>query len=379
MHRHHLHCGLAEGARRHGVQIFTDSKVAKIEHDESPVRVTTEKGKVYTFDLLIGSDGLKSIVRKVLFPDVKPRAATNNAAYRSVIPYEEVWQKVPESREFGNDIDVWSVEQGYVIAYPISAGRDWNTVLSHFRDGPVTDVEEDVDMDEVRDYFKDIDPRIKKIIDIIPNTKRWPLLITGPLESWSSPQKNVVLMGDAAHSMQNHLAQGAATSMEDGAFLGRVLSEVVRGSVTLEEAIDIYEKARMPRAWIKQQSSFCMGAMYMAPSPMSDYRDAASAASVSETVAQSEINNLQTTSKKVTGPDVNELSWNLWGAPDAVRSIFSYDPEGDADYAVLKYLMEKTPWDRNTGMSEGLERKWTGWFLPKQFAGKISHAKGSKL
>ena len=262
MHRKHLHTGLAEGARRHGVQIFTNSRVAQIEHHKSPVQVTTERGDVYTFDLLIGSDGLKSVVRKVLFPDVKPRAATNNAAYRAVIPYEELWEKVPESREFGNDIDVWSVEKGYVITYPISAGRDWNTVLSHFRDTPVTDVEEDVDMNEVRDYFKDIDPRIKKIIDIIPNTKRWPLLITGPLESWSSPQKNVVLMGDAAHSMQNHLAQGAATSMEDGAFLGRVLSEVVRGSVTLEEAVHIHEKARMPRAWIKQQSSFCMGAMY---------------------------------------------------------------------------------------------------------------------
>jgi salicylate hydroxylase len=129
VHRHHLHCGLAEGARRHGVHIITDARVAKIEHDSSPVRVTTEKGQTYTFDLLIGSDGLKSVVRKILFPDIKPRAVTNNAAYRSVIPYEELWQKVPESREFGNNIDVWSVEKGYMITYPISAGRDWNTVL----------------------------------------------------------------------------------------------------------------------------------------------------------------------------------------------------------------------------------------------------------
>ena len=200
MHRHHLHCGLAEAARRHGVKIYTNSRVASIEYDKSPVRVKTAKGSEYSFDLLIGSDGLKSIVRSKLFPDVKPRAATFNAAYRAVIPYEEVWRKVPESKEFGNSIDVWSIEKGYVITYPISGGKDWNTVLSHFRDQPVTDVEEDVDMSEVREYFKDIDPRLKKIIDIIPSTKRWPLLITGPLESWSSPQKNVVLMGDAAHS-----------------------------------------------------------------------------------------------------------------------------------------------------------------------------------
>ena len=379
VHRHHLHCGLSEGARRHGVKIVTGARVANIQYETSPVRVRTEKGEEYTFDLLIGSDGLKSIVRSTLYPDIKPRAATNNAAYRAVIPYQEVWDKVPESREFGNAIDVWSVEKGYVITYPISAGRDWNTVLSHYRDSPVTDVEEDVDMAEVREYFKDIDPRLKKIIDIIPSTKRWPLLITGPLESWSSPKKNVVLMGDAAHSMQNHLAQGAATSMEDGAFLGRVLAEVVRGVLTLEEAIHIYEKTRMPRAWMKQQASFAMGQMYMAPSPLAEYRDAASAASVEQTVEQSEIGNLQTTSKKVTGPDANEQSWNLWGSPDTVRSIFSYDAEGDADHAVLTYLSEKTPWNRNTGMSEGLERKWTSWFLPGEHVGRIGKAKGSKL
>lgn len=367
-----MHCGLAEGARRHGVEIVTGARVEKIEYDQSPVRLTTAAGKTYTFDLLIGSDGLKSIVRRTLFPEVVPRAPTNNAAYRSVIPYEELWQNVPESREFGNNIDVWSIEKGYVITYPISAGRDWNTVLSHYRDKPVTDVEEDVDLNEVRDYYKDMDPRIKKIIDYIPNTKRWPLLITGPLESWSSPKKNVVLMGDAAHSMVNHLAQGAATSMEDGAFLGRVLAEVVRGVITVQEAVHIYEKARMPRAWIKQQSSFTMGAIYMASSPVSEYRDAASAESVAKTVEQSEIDNLQMSSKKVTGPDANEASWNLWGAPDAVRSIFSYDAEGDADYAVLKHLMEKTPWDRDTGVSEGLAKKWTGSYLPAQYAGKVS-------
>jgi len=43
-------------------------------------------------------------------------------------------------------------------------------------------------------------------------------------------------------------AQGAATAMEDGAFLGRVISEVVRGVITLPKAIDLYEAKRIPRA-----------------------------------------------------------------------------------------------------------------------------------
>ena len=64
---------------------------------------------------------------------------------------------------------------------------------------------------------------------------------------------------------------------------------------------------------------------------------------------------------------------------ETVQSIFGYDAEGDADHAVLTYLAEKTPWDRNTGMSEGIEKKWVGWFLPKEHVGRITKAKGSKL
>lgn len=80
VHRHHLHTGLAEGARRHGVKIVVDARVKRLSYEHSPVEVETVKGAKYSFDLLIGSDGLKSVVRSTLFPDAKPRAPTNNAA-----------------------------------------------------------------------------------------------------------------------------------------------------------------------------------------------------------------------------------------------------------------------------------------------------------
>jgi salicylate hydroxylase len=61
------------------------------------------------------------------------------------------------------------------------------------------------------------------------------------------------------------MAQGAATSMEDGAFLGRAIAAVVKGKITVKEAIDIYEKARMPLAHVKQQVSFLNGAIWHLP------------------------------------------------------------------------------------------------------------------
>lgn len=62
--------------------------------------------------------------------------------------------------------------------------------------------------------------------------------------------------------MTNHMAQGAATSMEDGAFLARTLAKVVEGKISVAQALEIYEKTRMPKAYYKQQVSFLNGAVW---------------------------------------------------------------------------------------------------------------------
>lgn len=74
-----------------------------------------------------------------------------------------------------------------------------------------------------------------------------------------------MLIGGAAHSIVNHIAQGAATSIEDSAFLGRCMgrciAQVVQGRINLQQAIEVYEKGRMPKAHFKQQVSFLNGAI----------------------------------------------------------------------------------------------------------------------
>ena len=74
--------------------------------------------------------------------------------------------------------------------------------------------------------------------------------------------------------MVNHMAQGAATSMEDGAFLARTLSKVVEGMIDLAQAIEIYEQGRMPKAYYKQQVSFLNGAIWHLPDgPLQEVSD----------------------------------------------------------------------------------------------------------
>ena len=215
-------------------------------------------------------------------------------------------------------MEVWMADKSYIITYPISAGKYLNLVLSHHLDHLVDKVEE-IDMNDLRKQYQNYDPRIKRIVDMIPSAQRWPLLVTGPLRSWSSPQKNVVLMGDAAHSMVNHMAQGAATSMEDGAFLGRCIGQVIQNQISLAQAIEIYEQNRMPKAHFKQQVSFLNGAIWHLPEgPAQKARDDAM--------------RLELEGKPFL------RSSNLYGDPRTVLSVYAYDAEEHADEAVFERL-----------------------------------------
>lgn len=178
-------------------------------------------------------------------------------------------------------------------------------------------------------------------------------MVTGPMKSWSSPRKNVVLMGDAAHSMVNHMAQGAATSMEDGAFLGRCIGKVVEGRIRLDEAVRIYEEERMPKAYEKQQVSFLNGAIWHLPDgPEQRARDA------------------------VMAPELQGKyyvrSSNLYGDPQTVLSVYGYDVEEHADTALAKYLNGgREPFDPETGITKALDEKYMGWFQSLQRLSKL--------
>lgn len=141
--------------------------------------------------------------------------------------------------------------------------------------------------------------------------------------------------------------------MEDGAFLGVVIGEVVRGSITLPEAIELYEKKRIPRVWTKQQMSFVNGTFNMAMGDDAERRDKAS------------LPEIDALSQDVTRPSralpPQYRSWQLWCSPISTPSVLYFDPEGDAEQAVLEYLQDSTPMDETTLVTKGLWDRWWGF------------------
>ena len=353
--RDHLHAGLTESARRHGADILIGTRVEKLEYSPESVKLITSNGASHQFDLVIGCDGIKSTVRQQLFPDVKPRAPSKVAAYRGVVTYEEIRAKAPEAASIlTNTMDMWTGPNGYIMTYPLTGGKELNVVTSFCKDYYVEKMEE-VDIDEFRGYYKDYSPAIQSIIKLVNYTQRWPLLVMPPMEQWSNKERNIVLLGDAAHCMQNHVGQGAATAIEDGVFLGRALSEVVRGAITIPEAVLIYEQKRMPRSWTKQQVSLVSGELNMSADPADlQKRDKSSLP---------EVEGLQRGEKKCDFPPLppEYRSWQMFISPETVPGIFYYDAEGDADNAVCEFLQirdrETNDVDELTMVSNALRRK----------------------
>lgn len=140
--------------------------------------------------------------------------------------------------------------------------------------------------------------------------------------------------------------------MEDGAFLGTVISEVVRGTISLPEAIDLYEKRRIPRAWVKQQASFVSGTINMAEGEAAERRNKASVPEV------------KCWDQNIIHPSdllpPTYRSWQMYCTPASAPGILYYDPEGDADNAVCEYLQSKTEMDPTTLVTKGLWDKWWG-------------------
>ena len=157
--------------------------------------------------------------------------------------------------------------------------------------------------------------------------------------------------------MTNHMAQGAATAMEDGTFLAHCVRAYLSDRISLSAALDIYEAERMPKARAKQQVSFLNGAIWQLPvGPEQQARDEAM-------------------SGELEGRTLYR-SPNLYGDPRIVLGMYGYDVEFHAEMAVARYCEDGSTARWQGGTMEEARKKYMGWFLPDRGAEK---ARSSKL
>jgi salicylate hydroxylase len=72
------------------------------------------------------------------------------------------------------------------------------------------------------------------------------MVLDGEMERWVNDASNLVFIGDACHPMLPYLAQGANSSLEDGAVLGMLLGHMT-DKEQLPRILRLYESMRKSR------------------------------------------------------------------------------------------------------------------------------------
>ncbi len=245
MHRGDLHAMLNDLVPPDIIRL--NHKLAGLEQQtDGTVRLRFTNGDAAEADAVIGADGVHSVVRALMLGHEQPRF-TGRVAYRAVFPTTLLGGLQPDPC-----VKWWGPDR-HIVSYYVNPSRDELYFVTSTPE-PEFSVESwsaKGDLATLRAAYDTFHPRVRAILDACPDVHKWALVERDPLPRWT--EGHVALLGDACHPMTPYMAQGASTSIEDGAVLSRCLDGVDRDGIP--QALRRYEAARRPRTSRIQQTS----------------------------------------------------------------------------------------------------------------------------
>ncbi|PSN71900.1 FAD/NAD(P)-binding domain-containing protein [Corynespora cassiicola Philippines] len=252
MHRADLQISMYDRALALGVDFRLGALVTAT--DLKAPSVTLKNGERIECDLIVAADGLWSTCRKDFLETPSRPLPTGDLAYRVIIPVQDIQDY--ELRSFFETprVALWVGPDCHAICYPLKANSLLNIVLLVPDTLPEGVSRASGNLDEMRSIFKDWDPRLQTLLSMVSGVDKWKLMHLEELERWHNDDATIVFLGDACHPMLPYLAQGAGSSLEDGATLGILLSKVDFRE-DLPNVLRLYEELRKPRSTALQKGS----------------------------------------------------------------------------------------------------------------------------
>lgn len=230
--------------------------------------VMTGDGQTLSADLLIGADGIHSLVREMLFGAQEPRF-TGNVAWRGVIPAALVAEA-----GIAPVAGLWMGPGAHFVHYFVRRGELLNFVgiveTADWQDESWSARGSKAQL--LRD-FGHWHPAVRSIVSAAPEDGcfRWALFDRAPLPHWS--KGNASLLGDACHPTLPFMAQGACMAIEDAAVLAGCLTGA--DAVQVPQRLLRYEALRKDRTAAIQAGSRRNAQMYHLRPPLSWLRNRA--------------------------------------------------------------------------------------------------------
>lgn len=229
-----------------GECILLDHALTNIEASNGATELGFASGHTVLADIVVGADGIKSVVRDTIFRDCSPEF-TGLMAWRGLIPAANI-----DSRYVETVSRVWVGPGRTFVTYPIRKNGMVNIVA--FAQAPQW-VEEGWSVraapNELVEAFDGYCDDVQDLIEAIPDDTlyRWGLFSREPLDTLV--MNNVALIGDAAHPMLPWFGQGASSSIEDSVLLARCILD----SHDISTAFQRYNDARFERVTFLQRES----------------------------------------------------------------------------------------------------------------------------
>jgi len=227
----------------HGALIDCDANIVHLGrrvtgYTQTPdaVIVHLDDGQTLSGDLLVGADGIHSIVRTQMNGPDAPRF-TGNIAWRAVVPVSELGTDIPPETAC-----VWVGRRRHAVTYRLRRGSLANLVaVVESKQQPSESWLATGTREQALRDFRKWSPVIRRILEKASVLNRWALFDRTVLPNWSDGR--VVLLGDACHPMLPFLAQGAAMAIEDAYLLARLVTD----HADMTDALTRYEAIRKPR------------------------------------------------------------------------------------------------------------------------------------
>ena len=232
IHRADLIDMLAAAARSVGAHVHLDHKIAAVTLGDHPPRLVTTTGKEITPDILIGADGIHSLVHRALNGKVVP-FFTHQVAWRAIIPADAGIEPVAQ---------VFMGPGRHLVTYPMRNGTMRNIVAVEERhawadegwsqrDDPIA----------LRMAFVDFIPEVRGWLDQVEIPHLWGLFRHPVAPLWHG--NGAAILGDAAHPTLPFLAQGANMALEDA----WVLADSLDNADSVEEGFATFQERRLGR------------------------------------------------------------------------------------------------------------------------------------
>jgi 2-polyprenyl-6-methoxyphenol hydroxylase-like FAD-dependent oxidoreductase len=201
-----------------------------------PVTVTWRAGgeeQTAEAALLVAADGVRSATRARLFPTAAARYS-GSTSWRAIIPDTDSEDRLVQA--WGPGTEFGSLRVSPTEIY-------WYGYFRHPEGAVFPD-----ELAAARERFSDWAPWVRAMVDATPADRlmRHDVYhLPGGLPAYTSGR--VVFVGDAAHAMLPTAGQGAATALEDGVCVGRLIAAPVAADGDMAAALAAFDHARRPR------------------------------------------------------------------------------------------------------------------------------------